>query len=354
MGQWRPLIAFRLDKLFSGGGLEGSVFVQSLPNPAQVAFAVGNLVNTFFGGLFGKDNTPTPEQIAAANLATEQQIDRRIEEGREGVLENEDFRFPRPVIDISNPILREAAELVLEDTDVNDPQLGDIIQAQADILAEQQRTDEELEDERDNDISILESILTNPVIQDIAIDVASPDIGGIGIGDPLERTDTELEPVPQTQPEEEEQNDMPNFNVGGIVDILGDIFEGGFGDIPGVPDGMDVIQGIGGIIDLFGNDDTSTVPTVTTSGETVMATTSACGTKAPTALQQINMVQKANCRRGVSSKKVKSMARTCGLDVAAATLGVPVTLVCQVVATPTRRRSGISSADMRKTRSTIR
>ena len=58
--------------------------------------------------------------------------------------------------------------------------------------------------------------------------------------------------------------------------------------------------------------------------------------------------------RGVSRKQIILAARHCGLEVASETFGISVTDVCMVVAKGMPRRSrGISSTDMRRTRSTL-
>lgn len=62
-----------------------------------------------------------------------------------------------------------------------------------------------------------------------------------------------------------------------------------------------------------------------------------------------------NTGRRVTSRMIRNAARHCGIEVAADTFGLDVTQVCQVIAARRRRRSrGISAADMRRTRSTIR
>ena len=62
-----------------------------------------------------------------------------------------------------------------------------------------------------------------------------------------------------------------------------------------------------------------------------------------------------NTGKSVSIKAVMEAARVCGLEVAAATFGLTTTQICQlIVMRRRRRRRGISSADLRRTRSTIR
>ena len=58
---------------------------------------------------------------------------------------------------------------------------------------------------------------------------------------------------------------------------------------------------------------------------------------------------------GATAKKIVKAARDCGIELAAATFGLDVLDVCFLLAQPpTRRSRGISAADMRRTRSTIR
>ena len=58
---------------------------------------------------------------------------------------------------------------------------------------------------------------------------------------------------------------------------------------------------------------------------------------------------------GATAKKIVRSARECGIELAAATFGLNVLDVCFLIAQPpTRRSRGISAADMRRTRSTIR
>ncbi len=70
--------------------------------------------------------------------------------------------------------------------------------------------------------------------------------------------------------------------------------------------------------------------------------------------QQILAVARASSP-GATAKKIVRSARECGIELAAATFGLNVLDVCFLIAQPPSRRSrGISAADMRRTRSTIR
>lgn len=59
--------------------------------------------------------------------------------------------------------------------------------------------------------------------------------------------------------------------------------------------------------------------------------------------------------RPVSSQKIRDAARHCGIPLAAQMFGISETDVCTVVISTGRRRArGISAADLRRTRSTLR
>ncbi len=58
---------------------------------------------------------------------------------------------------------------------------------------------------------------------------------------------------------------------------------------------------------------------------------------------------------GATAKKIIRSARQCGIELSAATFGLNVLDVCFLIAQPaTRRARGISAADLRRTRSTLR
>ncbi len=58
---------------------------------------------------------------------------------------------------------------------------------------------------------------------------------------------------------------------------------------------------------------------------------------------------------GATSKKIIRSARQCGIELAAATFGLDVLQVCFLISQPpTRRARGISAADLRRTRATVR
>jgi len=72
-------------------------------------------------------------------------------------------------------------------------------------------------------------------------------------------------------------------------------------------------------------------------------------------IAELLRMSRENTGRPASARKIREAARVCGLEVAAQTFGLSVTQVCQIIiARPRRRGRGISAADMRRTRSTIR
>ncbi len=76
---------------------------------------------------------------------------------------------------------------------------------------------------------------------------------------------------------------------------------------------------------------------------------------ATTRKQLILRQAKAFAGGGATAKKIVKAARDCGIEIAAATFGLAVVDVCFLIAQPPRRRGrGISAADLRRTRSTIR
>ncbi len=78
------------------------------------------------------------------------------------------------------------------------------------------------------------------------------------------------------------------------------------------------------------------------------------GVRTVTRRQLILMTARA-ANPGATSKKIIRSARECGIELAAATFGLNALDVCFLIAQPpTRRSRGISAADMRRTRSTIR
>ncbi len=71
--------------------------------------------------------------------------------------------------------------------------------------------------------------------------------------------------------------------------------------------------------------------------------------------RQFILMQARAFAPGATARKIVKAARDCGIELAAATFGLSVLDVCFLIAQPpTRRRRGISAADMRRTRSTLR
>ncbi len=72
-------------------------------------------------------------------------------------------------------------------------------------------------------------------------------------------------------------------------------------------------------------------------------------------LRELNHQRRPECLEGISAKRIRESSRVCGLDLTAQSVGRPIEVVCQIVASRPRRRSrGISAADLRRTRSTAR
>ncbi len=78
------------------------------------------------------------------------------------------------------------------------------------------------------------------------------------------------------------------------------------------------------------------------------------GGKVPTQRQAI-LAQARFFQPGATAKKIIRAARECGIEIAAQTFGLNVLMVCFLISQPpTRRGGGISKADVRTTRRTIR
>ncbi len=78
------------------------------------------------------------------------------------------------------------------------------------------------------------------------------------------------------------------------------------------------------------------------------------GPRVMTRKQFILATARAN-NPGATSKKILRSARECGIELSAATFGLNVLDVCFLIAQPpTRRARGISAADLRRTRATVR
>ncbi len=71
--------------------------------------------------------------------------------------------------------------------------------------------------------------------------------------------------------------------------------------------------------------------------------------------RQLILAQARSFSPGATSKKIVRSARQCGIELSAATFGLSVLDVCFLIAQPASRRArGISAADLRRTRSTLR
>ena len=72
-------------------------------------------------------------------------------------------------------------------------------------------------------------------------------------------------------------------------------------------------------------------------------------------LAEILLRAKENTGRRVTKREIIQAAKTCGIELTAQSMGISEIDVCRVIAAGApRRRRGISAADMRRTRSTIR
>lgn len=72
-------------------------------------------------------------------------------------------------------------------------------------------------------------------------------------------------------------------------------------------------------------------------------------------VQEILQQSREAVGRGVTRNKIIKAAKVCGIETAAATFGLSESQVCRViVAGGTRRRRGISAADIRRTKRTLR
>lgn len=100
----------------------------------------------------------------------------------------------------------------------------------------------------------------------------------------------------------------------------------------------------GGVAALSGGDEVTPLPPIVPGG----------APRTVTRKQFILLTARAS-NPGATAKKIIRSARECGIELAAATFGLNVLDVCFLIAQPpTRRSRGISAADMRRTRSTIR
>ncbi len=77
--------------------------------------------------------------------------------------------------------------------------------------------------------------------------------------------------------------------------------------------------------------------------------------RAPTTRRGFILAQARQFSPGATAKKIIRSARQCGIELAAATFGLTILDVCFLIAQPASRRArGISAADLRRTRSTLR
>jgi len=166
---------------------------------------------------------------------------------------------------------------------------------------------------------------------------------------PLVVPETAPQPTREPVPVVIEEEEPVAFSINDLTGFLGDL--GGL-----ISSGSDIVNVI----------NPSAAPSVATAGllpQVIGAGVGAVGGSIVTSLfgngngngvtplQQIS----ANFGKRVSRKQVITAAKVCGLDQAAQTFRSDVRLICEVVSKGMPRRGrGISSADLRRTRSTIR
>jgi len=97
-------------------------------------------------------------------------------------------------------------------------------------------------------------------------------------------------------------------------------------------------------------------PTVTpVSASRVPGLIVGAGLMAVGTVAELLRLSRNNTGRPASARKIRDAARVCGLEQAASMFGLSTAQVCQIIISrPRRRGRGISAADMRRTRSTIR
>ena len=360
MDSWEDtLIAFFKNFFGGGGGLESTAARALLPTPISLAFSVGNLLQSAFG-IFGggyqiSEERAERNRIAGArNRAALAPV--RREFGREFITRGEDV--PGFGFDFENPAIEAAVRGVLASgIGIADENLGEIANAQLAFEQDLRELEEALDaptelptqeqgidvnPERDTDIQTILTALNvfvnegpGGLLEDLATGEISPELGSVA--------STEPEP----EPEEEEEKTMAAFNPWGILDVITDVLgSGGFGDVPLAPDLVDIFQIGTGIAGLFNDGESGTA---ITNGSTAMPL---CQPRQMTPLQVVQACARRKTGRSISKKAIKQMARVCGLDQTAVTLGCPVTTICLVITSPTRRRTGISSRDLRVTRAT--
>jgi len=108
----------------------------------------------------------------------------------------------------------------------------------------------------------------------------------------------------------------------------------------------------GGVVQTIARAAAPIVQQLAGGGATVAA---AAGGVRTVTRRQLILMQARAFSPGATAKKIVKAARDCGIEIAAATFGLAIIDVCFLIAQPPSRRSrGISAADMRRTRSTIR
>jgi len=147
------------------------------------------------------------------------------------------------------------------------------------------------------------------------------------------------------------------FSIGGLLKtIAGPIIGGLVGGPVGAIIGGGITAGFGPSTVQPGSSVGPTVspaalPAIVTGGRAAVALAmTAAGVIAELLLRATN-----NTGRRVTKRQVIDSVRVCGLETTAGMFGLSVAEVCQIVISKRRRRArGISAADLRRTRSTIR
>ena len=139
---------------------------------------------------------------------------------------------------------------------------------------------------------------------------------------------------------------LPGAVIGGARGFLG----GGTATTPTTMMRPPQLQGkpLGQVLNIAGRPPPprTTSPVIPARGSMMFS-----GSAPLTALQTIT----ESTGRRIPASRILEIARVCGLEIAAETLGVDVSVICRVVLERRRRRSrGISAADLRRTSSTIR
>lgn len=143
------------------------------------------------------------------------------------------------------------------------------------------------------------------------------------------------------------------FSIGGLLSGAG---AAAAAQITG-PLGPVIRGGLAGGFATVPRPGTSTVPVPQQAARFPMRLPGSGGVLFGTGVTIADILRRAreNSGRSVSSRTIRDSVRVCGIEVTTETFGLTASEVCQVaIATGRRRSRGISAADLRRTRSTIR